>query len=92
MSQNTKRNLRKTGLSEKKLTSLEQIKAARQGIVKRVDQYTVNQSLIQEAIEKDNEGSEDNNGDYINPLKGADSDDDNFIDRADGTALLIIRV
>jgi hypothetical protein len=41
MSQNTKRNLRKTGLSEKKLTSLEQIKAARQGIVNRLDQYTV---------------------------------------------------
>jgi hypothetical protein len=41
MSQNTKRNLRKSGLSEKKLNSLEQIKAARLGIIKRVDQYNV---------------------------------------------------
>ena len=42
MSQNTaKRNLRKTGLSENKLSSLEQIKAARQGIEKRIDQYNV---------------------------------------------------
>ncbi len=92
MSQNTKRNLRKTGLSEKKLTSLEQIKAARQGIVNRLDQYTVYQFLIQEAIDKDNEEGEDNYGDYLNPLKGADSDDDNFIDRADGIELLIGRV
>ena len=40
MSQN-KRSLRKTGLAENKKTSIEQIKAARQGGEKRVEQYIV---------------------------------------------------
>lgn len=42
MSQNrTKRNLKKSGHTEKILTTFEQIKEAREGKKRRIDQYSV---------------------------------------------------